>query len=164
DLYARVDQLSARLNELRVSAHNDLNTAVGAVVDQAMTSSVLTEEGLKTRLTEALELWLERQGAELTALTQDIEHQLEQQVARPSWQGLKRLIEQLSVHLPTDDTTRDSEGINLGDYKKPLLELNKDLAKTTTDLKAIFETKSKGARQSAAESSAEKLSKAGKLF
>ncbi|WP_185975628.1 GTPase [Tessaracoccus rhinocerotis] len=164
DLYARVDQLSARLNELRVSAHNDLNTAVGAVVDQAMTSSVLTEEGLKTRLTEALELWLERQGAELAALAQDMEHQLEQQVARPSWQGLKRLIEQLSVHLPTDDTTRDSEGINLGDYKKPLLELNKDLAKTTTDLKAIFETKSKGARQSAAESSAEKLSKAGKLF
>ena len=68
-----------------------------------MTSSVLTEEGLKTRLTEALELWLERQGAELAALAQDMEHQLEQQVARPSWQGLKRLIEQLSVHLPTDD-------------------------------------------------------------
>ena len=30
DLTARVDQLSARLDELRVSAHNDLNTAVGA--------------------------------------------------------------------------------------------------------------------------------------
>ena len=49
----------------------------------------------------------------------------------------------------------------LGDYKKPLLELNKDLAKTTTDLKALFETNSKGTRQAAAdaaESSAEKLS------
>lgn len=167
ELTARVDQLSARLGEIRVGAHNDLNTAVSSVVDQALTSSVLTEEGLKTRLGEALNLWLERQGAEVAALAQDMELQLEQQVARPSWQGLKRLVEQLSVHLPADDPTRDSESINLGDYKKPLLELNKDLAKTTTDLKGLFETKSKNTRQAAAEvaeSSAEKLSKAGKLF
>lgn len=164
ELAARVDQLKERLNQLRVSAHNDLNTAVGAVVDQAMTSSVLTEEGLKTRLTEALELWLTLQEAELAALAQDMEHQLEQQVARPSWQGLKRLIEQISVHLPSDDPTRGGEGITLGDYKKPLLELNKDLAKTTSDLKGIFETKLKGTKQVAAESSVEKLSKAGRLF
>ena len=167
ELTARVDQLSARLDEIRSSAHNDLDAAFGRVVDQAMTSSVLTEEGLKSRLTEALEYWLEYQGSELADLAQDMEHQLEQQVARPSWQGLKRLIEQLSVHLPADDPTADSQGRNLGDYKKPLLELNKDLAKTTADLKALFETKSKVARQTAtdgAESVAEKLSNAGKLF
>ncbi|KUG56408.1 hypothetical protein AVL62_16100 [Serinicoccus chungangensis] len=166
DLTARVEQLRARLGELRVSAHNDLNAAVGAVVDQAMTSSVLTEEGLKTRLTEALELWLERRGTELAALAQDMEQQLEQQVARPSWQGLKRLIEQLSVHLPKDDPTRESKS-HLGDYKKPLLELNRDLAKATTDLKALFESKPTGTKKvaaEAAESSAEKLTKAGKVF
>ena len=167
DLTARVNQLSSRLDELREAAGNDLNTAVGSVVDQAMMSSILTEEGLKTRLTEALELWQERQEAELAALVQDIEHQLEQQVARPSWQGLRRLIEQLSVHLPADDPKRNPEGVNLGNYKKPLLDLNKDLAKTTTDLKTLFETKSKGSKQApteAAESSAEKLSKTGRLF
>lgn len=167
DLTARVGQLNSRLDELRKSARNDLNAALGGVVDQALTSSVLTEEGLKTRLTEALELWLERHEAELAALVQDIEHQLEQQVARPSWHGLKRLIEQLSVSLQADPPNRKHDGINLGDYKKPLLELNKDLAKTTTDVKALFETKTKRTTQAAtetAESSAETLSRAGKLF
>lgn len=167
DLAARVDQLSTRLDELRVGARNDLMTAVGGVVDQAMTSSVLTEEGLKNRLTEALELWLERQGAELASLAQDMEDQLEQQVARPSWQGLKRLIEQISVHLPTDEPASDGDVIKIGAYKKPLLDLNKDLAKTTADLKAVFESKAKGTKQAAvaaAETGAETVSRVGKFF
>lgn len=70
---------------------------------EALTSSVLTEQTLKDRLTEALSLWQKRQGAELEALADDMAEQLEQQVARPSWQGLKRLIEQLSVYLRDPD-------------------------------------------------------------
>lgn len=167
DLTARVDQLNSRLEELLGAARNDLNTAVGSVVDQAMASAILTEDALRARLTDALKLWQERQEAELATLVEDIEHQLEQQVARPSWQGLRRLIEQLAVHLPADDPTSNTEGVNIGNYKKPLLELNKDLAKTTTDLKTLFETKTKATKRAAteaAEAGAEKLSTSGKIF
>lgn len=167
DLTARVDQLNSRLEELRAAAQNDLNTAVGSVVDQAMASAILTEDALRARLTDALKFWQESQEAELATLIQDVEHQLEQQVARPSWHGLKRLIEQLAVHLPADDPTRTTEGVKLGNYRKPLLELNKDLAKTTTDLKTLFETKTKATKRAATEAAgagAGKLSTTGKLF
>lgn len=100
----------------------------------------------------------------MEALADDMAEQLEQQVARPSWQGLKRLIEQLSVYLRDPDESGDAEGTNFGTYKEPLLELNQDLAKTTSELKALFESKTKGAAQAASESSVDKMSKAQKAF
>ena len=163
----RVNQWSARLRELRASARNDLNSALGVVVDQALTSSVLTEAGLKTRLSDALAQWLERHNSELNLLVQDLELQLERQLERPSWKGLTDLIDDLSVDLQTDAPKQDEEGIDFATYKKHLLELNKDLVKTTTDLKKLFETKAKSSGRVALDTPdvrAESFSKAGRLF
>ena len=123
---------------------------MGTVVDQALTSSVLTKDGLKSRLTEALQSWLERQVSELNALVQDMELQLERQLERPSWQVLTTLIEGLSVNVPTDVPQPDSEGDGFRGHKKRLLELNSDLARTTSNLRKLVEAKPKGSTRTSA--------------
>lgn len=151
ELKMRLDQFEDRLRELRASARNDLDAAVGAVIDQALISAVLTDDSLRTRLTEALERWLERQATEFDALVQDLDDQLDHQVQRPSWERLQILLDSMAIGLETtDDESGENSDREAREYKRRLLGINKDLAKATSNLKGIIEAKPGGARRSTA--------------